>query len=67
MIKRVVQCDECGNEATIYTVSREEICHCPFCGEPFVVGDILAQDDEDEDFAPRTRELEDEDWPESGC
>jgi rRNA maturation endonuclease Nob1 len=46
MTKRVIECLECGNGATIYTTSKEEIAFCPFCGEPILLE--AAEVDEDE-------------------
>lgn len=55
MHKRVVECLECGNAATIYTTSKEDPTYCVFCGEPIVPENVESDDDEDD--AP----LEDED------
>jgi uncharacterized paraquat-inducible protein A len=60
MFKRIIECEECGNDATVYTEAKEEIAFCPFCGE-VIVADTDMEDADEEDMD------EDEDWPESGC
>lgn len=55
-----VHCEECGNDARIYTFSNEEIAFCPFCGEPIVLD--YADEEESEEDAE-----DDEDWPVGGC
>lgn len=44
-----IHCDECGNDAKIYTFSNEEVGFCPFCGEPIVLDYETEEDAETED------------------
>jgi rRNA maturation endonuclease Nob1 len=59
MTKRVIECQECGNGATIYTTSKEDITFCPFCGEPILLEAPVPEED-DVDESPL--EDEDDDW-----
>ena len=59
MFKRIINCEECGNDAIIYTDNKEEIGFCPFCGEA-IITESTDIDDEDAEG------LDDDDWPESG-
>ena len=51
MFKRIFECLECGNGATIYTTSKESIGFCSFCGETIIVDPAEFDEEEfDEDL-----------------
>jgi hypothetical protein len=60
MIKRIIECLECGNGATVYTASKEEVGFCSFCGEPIVI--VAPETDDDSDIGVFDRDEEDENW-----
>lgn len=57
MHKRPIECQECGNAATIFTTNKEDIQFCPFCGEPLIL-DVVEPDDEDNALDM----FDDDDW-----